>query len=151
MEEEHPKEAQRKEDSTKSQTQTNATRTSCLPKTIQAIIKATMPGKTEMKHKKMMVMLMMLKPTNMPAILKMMMARTFSRTWTEITSTDLSLIDMMLEELMINFNRSSLLMVECTPRRTSTSRTGTELLEEDQMLSWPTTMTLMTRKKCFKP
>lgn len=151
MEEEHPKEAQRKEDSTKSQTQTDATRTSCSPKTTEAIIKATMPGKTEMKRKKMTAMLMMLRLTSVPAILKMMMERTSSKTWTEITNIDLSLIDMMHVVLMINSKRSFLLMVEQALRRNSTSRTGTELLEEDQMLSWPTTMTLMMRKRCFKP
>jgi hypothetical protein len=112
MEEEHPKGAQRKEDSTKSQTQTDATRTSCSPKTTEAIIKATMPGKTEMKHKKMTAMLMMLRLTSVPAILKMMMERTSSKTWTEITNIDLSLIDMMHVVLMINSKRSFLLMVE---------------------------------------
>lgn len=151
MEEEHPKEAQRKEDITKFQTQTDAMRTSCSTKTRLAIIKATMPDKTEKKHKKMMVMQMMLKPMNMLGIQKMMMARTSSKTWTGITSTDLSLIDMMHEELMINFNRSSLSMVEIKLRKNSTSTTGTELLEEDQMLSWPTTTSLMMRKRCFKP
>ena len=150
MEEDLLKEAQRKEDFTKSQTQTDATRTPCLPKTTQGTIKATMPGKTEMKHKKMMVMQMMLKPTNMPAILKRRMARTF-KTWREITMRDLSSIDMRQEELMINFNRSYLTTVERRLMSNSPSRTGTELLEEDQMLSWPTMRTLMMRKKCFKP
>lgn len=116
-----------------------------------ATIKATMPDSTEMKHKKMMAMLMMLKPMNMPAIQTMMRVRTFSKTWTEITSTDLSLIDMMRKELMINFKMSSLLMAELELRYNSTSRTGTELLEEDQMLSWPMMMTLkMMRKRFFK-
>ena len=149
MEEEHPKEAQRKEDFTKSPTQTDATRTPCLPKMTQGTIKATMPGNTETKHKKMMVMQMMLKPTNMPAILKRRMARTF-KTWTEIMRKDLSSIDMRQEELMISFNRSSLLTEERRLMSNSTSRTGTGKLEEDQMLSWPTMMRLKMRKKCFK-
>ena len=151
MEEDLRKEAQRKEDSTRSQTQADATRTSCLPQQTQAIIKATMPGNTETKHKKMRVMQMMLKPTNTLATLKTMMAKTFLKTWTEITSIDLSLIDMMHAVLMINFNRSSLLMVERTLRKNLPNRIGIDRPVEDQMLSWPTMMILMMRKRCSKP